>query len=95
MEGMLTLKEVVEYLEMDQGRVEKLVRKGKLDAYNIGGAFLRFDKEQVMSLKKGLRSRKKIEVPAVISRSRDFWYFNRIYILSAILFGLVLYVFVK
>jgi excisionase family DNA binding protein len=95
MEGMLTLKEVVEYLELEQPEVETLVKKRKLDAYKIGGAFLRFKKDQVVELKAALSKRKTSKSAVFFSKSRDLWYFNRVYILSAILLALVFYLWMK
>lgn len=91
MEGMLTLKEVMEYLERDQHEVEKLVKRGRLDAYKIGGAYLRFKKQQVIYLKQQMRKEHGASSSDLLPRLRDFWVFNRIYILAIMLFALALY----
>ena len=44
-EGMLSLQEVMEYLDLDKAGVESLVKKDKLNAYKIGGVYLRFKKD--------------------------------------------------
>lgn len=94
MEGLLTLHEVMEFLDLNQKQVESLVQKGKLDAYKIGGSFLRFKKEQVTQVRLSLRPEE--GKSAVVSRrASDFWTFNRLYILSAILFVLLMIVLVR
>jgi len=94
MEGMLTLKEVMKHLELNQPEVEKLVKRGKLDAYKIGGAYLRFKKTQVVELRKHL-GKKAGFTPTLFSRIRDFWVFNRVYLFSILLFGLVIYFLIR
>jgi len=91
MEGMLTLKEVMEFLELDQPEVEKLVKKRKLDAYKIGGAFLRFKKPQVVFLKQQMKRESGAHATELLPRLRDFWVFNRFYILTFVLFVLLIY----
>ena len=49
-EGMLTLNEVMQYLGLDKKGVESLIKKDKLQAYKIGGTYLRFEKDQVAAL---------------------------------------------
>lgn len=94
MEGLLTLHEVMEFLDLNQKQVEGLVQKGKLDAYKIGGAFLRFKKEQVTQLRVRIKPGEE-KSAAVSRRASDFWSFNRLYILSAILFVLLMIVLVR
>ncbi|HNV86215.1 MAG TPA: helix-turn-helix domain-containing protein [Candidatus Omnitrophota bacterium] len=91
---MLTLKEVMKHLELDQSEVERLVKKGRLDAYKIGGAYLRFKKTQVVTLRKQLGTKAGFS-PTLFSRIRDFWVFNRVYLFSILLFGLVIYFLVR
>ena len=94
MEGMLTLKEVMKHLELNQSEVEKLVKREKLDAYKIGGAYLRFKKTQVVELRKHL-GKKTGSAPTLFSRIRDFWVFNRVYLFSILLFALVMYFLIR
>lgn len=90
-EGMLTLDEVMQYLDIDRDEVEDLIREGKLHAYKVGGVYLRFKKSQVMNLKSHEMT------PALdsstLSKARDFWDYNNFYILTALfLVGLLVYV---
>lgn len=89
MDGMLTLKEVMDFLELGQPEVESLVKKGRLNAFKIGGTYLRFRKDQVVEVKANLARRGRARV--YWAKASNYWYFNRIYILSAVLLGLVIY----
>ena len=89
--GMLTLNEVMQYLSLDKGGVEELVQKDKLNAYKIGGVYLRFRKDQVSDLKR-IVSRKHIHHKSgAMDRLRDFWDFNNFYIITGSCLLFVLY----
>lgn len=92
MDGMLSLKEVMDYLELEESEVEELVRRGRLNAFKIGGVFLRFRKDQVVDVKSALRKRVQTPVHAFFVKAANYWSFNRFYILSTIFFGLVIYI---
>ncbi len=92
MDGMLSLKEVIDYLELDQVEVEELVRRGRLNAYKIGGVYLRFRKDQIIDFKSTLRKRIESPFNGFFVKAVNYWSFNRVYILSAVLFGLVIYI---
>jgi excisionase family DNA binding protein len=94
MDGMLTLKEVIDYLDIEQSDIEKLVKKGRLNAYKIGGTYLRFKKDQVVQLKAEILN-KKSRSRLFLSKARDYWYFNRVYILSAVLLALIFCLFIQ
>ena len=87
MNSMLTLEEVRNYLEIDQQKVEDLIRRKKLNAYKIGGTYLRFRKEEVLNLRAESPAGKvKPEArPSVLSKISDFWRFNNFYIISILL----------
>lgn len=106
-EKLLTLGEVSRLLEISQEAVKKLVKKGELPAYKIGGAFLRFRKEQIEAIRKEIPARfteaGKPEGPlkpkeeVIYSESQrdriaDFFYFNDFYIISAVITLLILWV---
>jgi excisionase family DNA binding protein len=85
MNNLLTLEEVKSYLETDQKSLEHYIKQGKLHAYKIGGSYLRFRKEEVLTLrhevlpsKAHLASRQ----ATFLSRLYDFWLFNNFYIIS-------------
>ena len=96
MNNMLTLEEVKNFLGMAQEDVEKYLKQGKLNAYKIGGTYLRFRKEEVMNLRQEILPRKKTSPSApLFSRMADFWRFNNFYILSIILVVVVLALLIK
>jgi excisionase family DNA binding protein len=93
---MLTVEEVKNFLGVSQDDIEKYLKQGKLNAYKIGGTYLRFRKEEVINLRQEILPRKKTS-PSVslFSRVADFWRFNNFYILSLILVVVILALLVK
>lgn len=94
---MLTLEEVKNYLELEQEELENYISQGKLNAYKIGGAYLRFRKEDVLNLRYEIAPsfKKKKNKPNFFTRILDFWLFNNFYILSIILVVTVAYFVIK
>src|SRR3990167_7072009 len=93
-EGLLTEEEVRSYLEVDDSEIERLRRKGKLTAYRVGGAFVRYRKDEVVALRQG----KKFRMPDQFERSwfdqiRDFFGFYGIYILISFAVAFFVYYF--
>ena len=91
---MLTEEEVQHYLNVSPSEVQRLVKRGKLTAYRLGGTYLRFRKEEVTALKNG----RKFVAPEELGRSGvdkwlDFWNFYSFYILSSILVLLLVVLF--
>lgn len=90
MNNMLTVEEVKNYLDIEQKELEHYIGQGKLQAYKIGGTYLRFRKEEVLNLYleivPSVRKKKK---PSVFSKIADFWRFYNFYIISILLVGLV------
>jgi len=80
-EGMLSLQEVMEYLNLDKAGVEGLVKKDRLNAYKIGGVYLRFKKDQVIDLMKLLVKETPQDNPK-FEKLRDFWAYNNFYIIA-------------
>ena len=102
-EKLLTLKEAADYLGLPEQAVRRLVEKGEIPAYQIGGMYLRFREDQILSLRDKYRSKnlsrsKKTNKENFLSRrpffSRfsDFFYFNDFYILSALLIAALVYI---
>ncbi len=94
--ALLTEEEVEHFLGVKPEEVERLVKRGKLTAYRLGGSYLRFQKEEVLALKTG----RKFTPPDQINRSaldrfRDFWKFYSFYILSSILVILLAFLFLQ
>lgn len=96
MNNMLSAEEVRNYLELSQTDLEKYLKNGKLKAYKIGGAYVRFRKEEVLLLRSELLPKKnRLAAPSLGSLAVDFWRFNNFYIVSILIVGALLYFIVK
>jgi len=92
-EKLLNLKEVCQYLGLSEEDLRKLVDRGEIPAYRLGGAILRFKKEQIDKIKAaGIPKIAKLdEEPSIgtvdnrLEKIKDFLYFNDFYIISAII----------
>ena len=93
MNNLLSVEEVKRYLEVEDGQVQNLIHAGKLRAYKIGGAYLRFRKEEVLSVKQeiGKGAKNTLSIPWFL-RLRDFWRFNNFYLISLLLIVVLLYI---
>ena len=106
-EKLLTLGDVSRFLGISQEAVKKLVKKGELPAYKIGGTFLRFRREQIEAIQKEIPPRltgaskpegflKPSENGAYSESQRDriadFFYFNDFYIIAAVITFFILWV---
>ncbi len=95
-EKLLNIGEVAVYLNMSEEAVRELVQKGDLPAYKIGGALLRFKKEQIEGFRRGVKPVriKPMEAAGVKytfwEALEDFLYYNDFYILSFIILVLIL-----
>jgi excisionase family DNA binding protein len=89
MKGMLNLNEVMRFLVIDQRTVEKLVKRGRLHAYKVGGLYLRFEKDEVLTVKRNYSLR--FGVPSLFwDTILEWWRFNNFYILSFIVLVLLI-----
>ncbi len=91
MNNMLTLEEVKNYLSLPQDDLEKLIESGRLNAYKIGGSYIRFRKEEVLDLKQGGNPANQAMETGLLSKAADFWRFNNFYVLSLALVAALLY----
>ena len=66
-EKLLSITEVARYLDIPEDEVKKLVDKGDLPAYKIGGVLLRFKQEQI----EAYRRRRDSDMMAEKALSRD------------------------
>ena len=85
-EGLLTEMEVQSYLDVDAREIDRLKKRGKLTAYNLGGTYLRYRKEEVLALRNG----QKFRMPDQFERNwwdivRDFFRFYGAYIFLAVI----------
>ncbi|MBI4431494.1 MAG: helix-turn-helix domain-containing protein [Candidatus Omnitrophica bacterium] len=88
-EGLLTAEEVRQYLGIDQDEIDRLVQAKKLPCFKIGGTYLRYPKDQVITLR--TQQKKKIQRVSWQGRTLDFWRYNGFYLISTGLLILVLY----
>jgi len=93
MNNMLTLDEVKNFLEVEQHVIEKFIQEDVLHAYKIGGVYIRFRKEEVLSLKYDvlLKKKKSGTSGSFGQRLWDFWRFNNFYIISALVIVVLVY----
>lgn len=94
-EQLLNLTEVKQLLDLNDDEIMRMVREGKLNAFKIGGSFLRFDRTQVYSLKTRLDVARETKARRYTfwSRITDFLKFYGLYILSVAVILYVLYYF--
>ncbi|MDD5226500.1 MAG: hypothetical protein PHV97_04870 [Candidatus Omnitrophica bacterium] len=93
MNNMLTLDEVKNFLEVEQQVVEKFIQDEVLHAYKIGGVYIRFRKEEVLSLKYDvlLKKKKTGTSGSLAQRLWNFWRFNNFYIISVMIIAVLTY----
>lgn len=92
MNSMLTLEEVKNFLQVSQDEIENLLKNGRLNAYKIGGSYIRFRKEEVMTLRQERQPAKsRSGSRGFFSRIADLWRFNNFYIVSAVLLGVLIF----
>ncbi len=99
-EKLLNTKEVSQYLAISEENLKKLVARGEIPAYRLGGTILRFRKDQIDTIKKqGIPKVISLEEEtghsAEVSRAEKLWdflYFNDFYIISAIIIIILLIV---
>lgn len=96
MNNLLSPEEVRRFLLIEESYLQQLVQKGRLHAYKVGGTYLRFRKEEVLTLKQELYPEKKTS-PSIswFLRIRDFWRFNNFYILSLLLIAFLFFVAIR
>lgn len=96
MDNLLSHEEVKRFLDTDENQVDQLIQRGKLHGYKLGGAYLRYRKEEVLTLKQELFSGKKTQLSIPwFSRIRDFWRFNNFYILSLFVIALLFFIVIR
>ena len=93
MNNMLTLDEVKNFLDVEQQMIEKFIRDGALHAYKIGGVYIRFRKEEVLTLKYDVLSKKKTVGPSISFGQQlwNCWRFNNFYIISIVIIAVLAY----
>ena len=91
---MLSRAEVLNYLGCDSKTLSRLIAKKELTLYKIGGAFERFNKEEVVRyrLKHPVRV-KKVSSRGLFEKAYDVWRYNNFYIVTFIILLLLLFFF--
>lgn len=92
-EKLLTTEEVSSLLGISEEEVKRLARKAELPAYQVGGRFLRFRKEQIKALGRDVAPGLPESGPGAPSADKvlDFLYFNDFYVISGIIILLILW----
>lgn len=95
-ERLLNIKEAAHFLGKSEKEIKDLLKIGKLDAYQIGGMYLRFKLGQLQNFKNSLdasvpskkRPTKERHIQyrqlSFIDNVNDFFYFNDFYILAVL-----------
>lgn len=92
MKKFLTSREAADYLEIPESELQKIVDKGKIPAYKIGGIYTRFKVDDLNFYHRKAPKRAGQKQPVVLTdRIKDFFYFNDFYIYSAIAIVVILY----
>ncbi|MFH1889060.1 MAG: helix-turn-helix domain-containing protein [Candidatus Omnitrophota bacterium] len=95
-EKLLTIRDVSLTLGISEKEVMDLVENKQLEAYRVGGVYLRFKQEQITEFRKSskpLAHKHKTAVShkyALKDSISDFFYFNDFYILAALIILLIL-----
>ena len=95
---MLTIEEVKTFLEIDQPQLEKYLKAGKIHAYKIGGTYLRFRKEDILTLRAELAPQKKKisgSGNSFVTKLMDFWHFNNFYIIALVIMAVIAFFVIK
>ena len=102
--NLISLEEAADLLETNKKEVHQLIDGGQLNAFRIGGEFVRLRKDQVSEIKARWRINRRlfaepsedqhllnIDKPSLLDGIKDFFYFNDFYIGSFILIALFIF----
>lgn len=91
---LLTVRDVSFILGISEKEVVDLVESNRLEAYRVGGVYLRFKPEQIQEFKKSFKPSSGKTTPSekhsFKGKISDFFYFNDFYILSGLIILLIL-----
>jgi len=93
-ERFLTVRDVAVILGLSEKEVMDLVDSKQLDAYKVGGVYIRFKQEQIAQYRKSFKpasKHKTISSHKYLLREKisDFFYFNDFYIFSFLVIVLI------
>jgi len=104
---LLNIKEAARFLGIPESRIKDLVKTGKLDAYQIGGMYLRFKQRHLQEFKnrqdrflptrshQTKQSRLSYKQSFLFDNIKDFIYFNDFYILAALIIIALLFIILR
>ena len=92
-EKLLTIREASQYLGITERQIIELAEKGVIPAYKVGGAYLRFRREQLDQIKDQIKPTIKDDSLAYSFRDKvsDFFYYNDFYIFSLLIISILIY----
>ncbi|MFC1623791.1 helix-turn-helix domain-containing protein [Candidatus Omnitrophota bacterium] len=92
MKKFLTSKEAADYLRIEEEELQRIVGKGKISSYKIGGVYTRFKVDDLNLYRHKTPSRSRQRYPnTFLDRVKDFFYFNDFYIFSFIAVIVILF----
>lgn len=91
-EKYLSHDEASDYLKVREPELDKIVARGDISAYKIGGKYIRYKKDDVIRLKAKLAAKRK---GSIFERFEDFLYFNSFYITAGIIAVIMMFVILK
>ena len=94
----LDITEAAHFLNITEQQVKDLVRSGQLDAYQIGGMFLRFKLRQLENFKNRNQAGSEYtqrKQSAFSDSIRDFFYFNDFYLIAVLFIVVLLFIILK
>lgn len=98
-EKLLTVREVSVLLRISEKEVTDLAETGVIPAYKVGGVYVRFKRDQVISYQKSRQPLSAKTDPQTKSSFQDnlsdFFYFNDFYILAIALMVLLIAVILR
>lgn len=98
-EKLLTVREVSAILGLSEKEVVDLAESGALEAYKVGGVYLRFKRDPVLAFQK--KNKPQLPKPknngkySAEERISDFFYFNDFYILAALIIAVLLFIILR
>lgn len=92
-EKLYTVREAAQLLGVSERDIIDLSEKGLIPAYKVGGVYLRFKKDHLLSLKGKVKPSVEGEVAVYTFRDRlgDFFYYNDFYLFSFLLISILVY----
>ena len=99
-ERFLTVRDVSLVLGISEKEVMDLVESKQLEAYKVGGVYIRFKQEQIEQFKKSFKPPTKnrpivSQQYSLADRISDFFYFNDFYIASFIIIAVLMFLILR